>query len=266
MIYREAQATGRFANVVKCYWSIEQTAAKSAVPEPVFPDGCPEIVFNLADRFRRYYSTEDWETQARTLIAGQMSRNILIAPSGHTQLFGIRLHPYGANSILSIGLRSLKDHVVDGADVFGAAEAEMYERVAAASSFEARIAVFESMFLPMLYPNCIEIRRAVEAIDINAGAVRISRLARKLGWSERRLERRFSEYVGIAPKLYSRIARFQSLVRGLDAGRPLADAALSAGYYDQPHMNREFSEFAGLTPTEYINSRFPISEALISAE
>ena len=95
MQYRESPASARLLGHIKHFWSLEHSAQPEVEPEPVMPDGCIEIVFNFSDRFRRLYGDGVSATQPRTIIAGQMSRGIVIAPSGAVDLFGIRFHPAG---------------------------------------------------------------------------------------------------------------------------------------------------------------------------
>jgi transcriptional regulator GlxA family with amidase domain len=76
--------------------------------------------------------------------------------------------------------------------------------------------------------------------------------------SKSRLVSRFRDQVGVTPKVYSRLIRFRRACAMLDAGgASLADVAVAAGYYDQPHMNAEFRELAGLTPREFLAVRYP---------
>lgn len=121
------------------------------------------------------------------------------------------------------------------------------------------------------------------------GNIPISALATEVGWSRRHLTNRFVTQVGLPPKTVARILRFEELLRRLPDARPrmvrgfedqpvpkessdriprfeeprrlpnacrVADVAAACGYYDQAHMNRDFREFAGTTPSEYL-ARFP---------
>jgi transcriptional regulator GlxA family with amidase domain len=82
------------------------------------------------------------------------------------------------------------------------------------------------------------------------GRVTVDAMARAAGVSRQHLSREFRERIGIPPKLYSRLARFQSglVYAGSHAPVDWARAALDAGYADQCHMIAEFREFSGLTP------------------
>jgi AraC-like DNA-binding protein len=85
----------------------------------------------------------------------------------------------------------------------------------------------------------------------------IRALVAQSGYSHRRFIELFSQTVGLTPKLYSRVLRFQKALQlvatdqSIDHSIVWADLALAAGYSDQSHLNREFIEFAGITPEEY---------------
>jgi AraC-like DNA-binding protein len=79
--------------------------------------------------------------------------------------------------------------------------------------------------------------------------VRVETLARETGWSRRHLSATFAREVGLPPKVFARLARFERAVRLLRAGGDLADVAYACGYADQPHMNRDFRAFLGAPPS-----------------
>lgn len=82
------------------------------------------------------------------------------------------------------------------------------------------------------------------------GGLPVESLARDVGWSTRRLQRAFSAYVGLSPKRYSRIVRFEALCSMLRLQEHLhwADATEMLGYFDQPHLSNEVQSLAGMTP------------------
>ena len=93
----------------------------------------------------------------------------------------------------------------------------------------------------------------------------IAAVARLVGWSRKHLAGRVHDAVGVGPRSWRRLIRFQRLTQRLaGAGTPdWATLALDAGYCDQPHMIREFREFAGLTPGGYVARSLPAGGGLI---
>jgi AraC-like DNA-binding protein len=90
-----------------------------------------------------------------------------------------------------------------------------------------------------------------------AGKIRTRELAAQLGLSQRRFIQVFSNQVGVTPKVFGRVQRFQravELTRGGSAG-DWADIAAECGYFDQSHLIHEFQVLSGLSPTEFQRQR-----------
>ena len=94
---------------------------------------------------------------------------------------------------------------------------------------------------------------AVSAIARSKGNVALKGLQIELRLSERSFERKFKEYIGISPKLFSRICRFQASLKQLRNNdfSKLSDVAFENEYADQSHFIRAFKEFAGFSPFQY---------------
>jgi AraC-like DNA-binding protein len=101
-------------------------------------------------------------------------------------------------------------------------------------------------------------------IEAHAGAVSITALQQHTGWSKTRLTSTFEQQIGVTPKRYARIHRFRRALQLVHEGTlPLAQIALTAGYYDQPHFNAEFRALSGFSPTEFLAARrYPGSGSL----
>jgi len=84
------------------------------------------------------------------------------------------------------------------------------------------------------------------------GALSIGALADELECSHRYLIAEFRAYIGLPPKTVARILRFQRARRLMETGGRFGDIAYTCGYADQAHLNRDFRQFAGITPTEYV--------------
>lgn len=254
MNYAEQQPSGAARAFVRMYWQLSHE--RQSVPheaEPVLPDGCVEFIFHFDDRFVTYETPEKGELQPRSVVAGQLTSRMLIGPSGKTHIFGVRLRPEAGAAVLGCSMAELRDKIVDMRAVIGLREAEWFETLAAANTFEDRIARFE-----LLMSRCtlrevdLGLTASVRAIRDSGGTLAISRCSNYLGWSTRRLERAFNEHVGLTPKTFARIVRFQSFIGSAAAsGQTLLDSALAAGYFDQAHLIKDFRDLAGTTPTEY---------------
>ena len=252
-----------------CFWSIEDEPTESLLPELVLPDGCPEIVFNLSDRFEKIDSSGRSETQAAAIVSGQLRSNILIRRTGRVSLFGIRFQPFGAYEFLGIPLSELTDAVVPLDTVIGRRCVELEQKIGSAADFQTRVAAAERE-LASISPHTRApqiLQPMISEIQSSLGRKTVGDLRHAYGLSERQLQREFARRVGVSPKTFSRIVRFQNLVRRIErsADPNLLESALELGYYDQSHMIREFNEFAGKSPLFYFRETHRLSDLFTGA-
>ncbi len=229
MVYREASPGPALAPYVLLYWDLEGAAAG---PEWIFPDGHMEMIWHYRDPFHRA-GRGGWKRQPRSILAGQIEQPLCVAPDGAAGATGVRFRPFGARAFLPFPAHEARG-LVEALDSFLPTPElrEMEERIALASGFPARVALIESFLRSRLRPAAPPPH----------------------GVSPRQYRRRFLDAVGVGPKTFDRIQRFQRTLRALGGGAP-ADAALDAGYFDQAHMIRDFREFAGMTPGQYLRVR-----------
>jgi len=267
VLYREAKPSVQFSDVVERFWSVEYDGDGDAPVEPVLPDGCPEMVFNLADRFQRIPIYGDVETQSTAIVSGQIRSRVLIRPTGRVSLFGVRFRPHGANGFFGVAMSSLTDQIVPLETVVGGLSVELESRIAEVSTFEERVASIELALSARRANGDLSIAAGLtEMIGESGGQMSVRELVDCSGMGERRIERIFDKYVGLSPKVFSRIVRFRGVVRSIEAADSfgLLDTALSFGYYDQSHMIHEFGEFAGTSPLAYFEETHRLSELFTS--
>jgi AraC-like DNA-binding protein len=173
----------------------------------------------------------------------------------------VELTPFGAYQVLGRPLSELAGQVVALDDLFGAAGGELATRLREAPGWSARFDELESFLLgraaqaPVPSPA---IQWAWERMCDSHGQVRIDALAGEIGCSRRYLHAAFSEQIGLAPKAAARLLRFRNVCLALGS-QPArwADIALEAGYCDQSHLNRDFRELAGTTPSDFLARQIP---------
>jgi AraC-like DNA-binding protein len=130
------------------------------------------------------------------------------------------------------------------------------EQLAEAQNNNQRIAIVEQFLLSKLCyrkPDKL-ILTALQKIHYCKGNVKIKELADKLYISHDAFEKRFRKVVGTSPKQFSSIVRMKSIVDHKPHSQSLTEIAISAGYFDQPHFNKDFRLFTGQTPTDFFNS------------
>jgi AraC-like DNA-binding protein len=269
--YAEIEPSPALARVVKVFWSLRGTAPSHdegpVAADRILPDGCPEIVVNRADRFRRLLDDGSSHRQAEILLVGPLRRAIRIAPDGVVDLLGIRLRPGGLFALLGVPAHELVDVDVSLMEFAVPLVAEL-RAASARGSFAARVEGVERALLRQLEKRGRVARGGAltgHATRLAAGGrSTVEQLARTLNVNRRALERLFRVEVGLSPKLFLRIQRLQAVVGALEAGPPTAGWAQLAcehGYVDQPHLIRDFRLLAGATPRSYLAERTDLGAA-----
>lgn len=193
---------------------------------------------------------------------GGLSSTYTVVGVGETYgSIDLKLHPLGAYRLVGFPLSELAGACVSLEDVFGADGLRLATRLRELEDWDARFDLLERFLLERLAAGP-EVDPAVawawQRLQQTAGRVRIETLAAELGASRRYLARRFDEQVGLSPKKVARLLRFADARRRIEhTPSRWAQIACDAGYADQPHLNREFQQFAGTTPTDFAARLMP---------
>jgi AraC-like DNA-binding protein len=185
------------------------------------------------------------------LVAGLYDRPVFSGHDGEQAGVEVFLAPPAARRILGTPLGELTRRTEACQDVLGRAGHELAGRVADAPSHTARLDVLEGWLLGRLRdtePVRADVSRAWGRIVGTGGNVAMEAVRAELGCSRRHLATRFAEEVGLPPKAYARVVRFERAAALLAAGRAPADVAVTCGYSDQAHLGREVAALADTTP------------------
>ncbi len=240
-------------------WHTDGTT--SADRDRHFPHAMIELLVNVGgDRFELLEPTGAARFATTWLCGQQLGPTVCTQPRRHAVL-GIRLLPTGARALLGIPLAEITGLVVELEDVLGAVARVLVERCREAPTAAMRLRAAAAWLAERF-----RVARAVDPavawaaarIDAHAGTVPIERLRAETGFSKARLAVAFRDQIGVTPKRYARLVRFRHALGLIERGvGSLADVALAAGYYDQPHFNADVRELTGLTPRElgvYVSS------------
>jgi AraC-like DNA-binding protein len=248
MTYREIHPTGAASEFVECYWFLEHAGAETGSIQRVVPDGTPELIFNLGQPFDGF-SNGRWRTQPTCFLAGQITGPLLLRPNGPAKILGVRFLPQGAGRMLGSPMSETTDCIVPVQDL-APVLARSLDRALESTSVAGQMASIETAIQEYARINGKDDPLINEAVK----QIAVARGARDLGLSLRQLERRFLSVVGLSPKLFSRMRRFQSVFQAIERDSAnWADAAITCGYYDQAHLIRDFHEFSGEAPAALLS-------------
>lgn len=251
-----ARAPGaRLAPLVTRLWYIA-SPGPSGEPDIVCPDGTTEIVLHLGDPMRERTLAGD-VSQPRYLLVGQMDRPVTLVATGRAAMVGASFIAGALFHLLPTAQDAFAGRITDAAAVWPAWTARTAEQAASCAHPDAALDVFEAALCELLpsqwQARTDPIAHAVGMLRRSGGTRSIDELAVASQLGRRQFERRFRERVGLSPRLYGRIVRFQRALAGL--GRESgADIAARCGYADQAHLVREFRRFAGAVPSALVEA------------
>lgn len=192
---------------------------------------------------------------------GVWTRRFLIEYPARVRMVGVHFKPWGMSPFVDLPATELRDRWVPVDAVWQRSLDRIRDRVGGLESAAATLRVVEeelrSRFAEASWRGLDLVRRTGGLLETCHGAIQVGALAEAAGVSGNHLATQFKSHVGITPKRVARIYRFARLILSVDALRPADWSALApaAGYFDQAHLIREFKDFTGHTPTEYLALR-----------
>jgi AraC-like DNA-binding protein len=236
--------------------------------EKILPTGWLDLEINFGGAIQVYDAggTKAIATCVESWWVGVWSTYGTVEWPPNIQLFGIHFKPGGAYPFLKFPLSELHNQIVAGDAIWGAFVGELRERLYAAATIEARLALFEELLLARLgeEPYGLNtVRYAVREIGDHHGALSIKTLSEHLGISQNHLLTQFKRMVGISPKALARLYRLKHVLQSIDPMQSVDWAVIAnqANYYDQAHFSSDFRTFTGHSPTDYLRLRRSLRSA-----
>lgn len=241
--------------------------------ELALPTGGVQLLISLSTNRLQAFDVDD-PSRATSVggaaLQGPTDQPRLIDPADQREIIWVAFRPGGARPFFSVDSVDIRDRLVGLDDLWGPSGARLREELLGAANPDAALQLVERALLdhaarpPELDPA---VRAAVA--ELHRGAA-VGTVADRLGWTPRRLNRQFTAQIGLPPKRFSRVRRFQRLLHaatgapgdnaaissgaaaGGDAAEPdWARLAVDCGYYDQAHLINDFRALSGLTPGAY---------------
>jgi AraC-like DNA-binding protein len=244
---------------VERLWVAQTAGAAMRAREHLLPTGQMHLVFRVSGPPPRLYRDADdatGQTLASAVVGGARSGFYVKETGAPSVSIGAQLAPAAAQMLFGISAAELAERHTALADLWGAHAQAALDRLSAANDPRQQLALLETLLAARL-PRARGLHPAVaQALHELRQSRRIDELVRASRYSHRGFIALFRQAVGLSPKRYARVLRFQKLLAALrsSAEASLGDLALATGYSDQAHMNREFREFAGVTPSQYRRS------------
>jgi AraC-like DNA-binding protein len=257
MLYLTHVPARPLRDCIEYLWLISD--APSHGKELIVPSGTLELAINIReDRIRVFdpHGLDKMRCFSGIVLSGAYGRPFEIDTAEHGLMMGVHFRPGGAFPFLGANVGELAATHVDADALWGRWASLLRERLCSASSPTERFGILEDALSAL--------RRTDRRPDVQfavrnfaSGGLDVRGVVRELGLSHRRFVEVFTREVGMTPKLFSRVLRFQRVLTAASTSPTPEWARLGgdAGYFDQPHLVRDFSEFCGMPPREYLRAR-----------
>lgn len=231
--------------------------------ERVLPDGTCHLMVNLRDEPRSLFDRERPERTTdfrRAWVSGAHTNFLVIDARRGSSLLGAQFKPGGLAPFLPAPVTELRDQVLELDTLLGLIVRDLRDALLEAPTPAGKFRIFERFLLAQArgrMERSPAVGHALRRFLATPHLLTVDAVADELGISHKHLITRFTAEVGLTPKRFCRIRRFQQVLAriGRQATVDWADLACACGYYDQAHFIQEFREFSGLNPTAYLRQR-----------
>ncbi len=256
MNYQQIQPPNYLREYIRYFWVLESNCIQ-ADPKTfrTIADGCPGIVFQQSEKSA--FFDQHKNQLPGIFLYGQTTQSREISTVGTFRTIGIYFYPHALKSVFKLDADELTNSCLDLNELAGKQGFSLSEQLLTLSDAVDQISVLSAYLEALVRKNSssgdLLTPYALSQIVESNGRISLKKVQEELQISERSFERRFKQTVGIPPKLFARICRFQASLQQLrnHQYQKLSDIAFENDYADQSHFIRSFKEFAGFSPYHY---------------
>jgi len=237
----------------------------------LFSDGTTGLVFSQQNKLALNQNNNVLERLPNSFLYGQITEFKDIFLSNETMLVIVVFQPAGINKLLGLPANDLRDSIVSAEDIFGKKGLMMEKKMAEKCTIQEKLFFLNSFFSSLLsrkdYRNGSLVPASLDFIFKNRGLTTLPQLVKFTGYTERHIERKFLESIGIAPKRFINIVKLHSFLKHLNnntGDANLTQIAYEAGYTDQSHLIKEFKKHTGMTPKLYRDKAAKLAVNLVA--
>lgn len=243
MKHREIKPCPELAPFIHSFWELKGEENDEQW-ERNFPDGCPGLVINLGDTCITDSGAVPMD-HGKTYVVGAMTTFKDSFINSGTHLLGVCIKPATFSNLYNYAPQV---EITNSTVQFDKAHAFDFDKI-----IKDPFKYLHQFFTDSIRSKNMPLQPVIEDIHHSNGQLGIYEIAKRNHTTVRQLERNFKIHVGLTPKEYSNIVRFQhalSVIKRSAGGRSLSDIAFDCGFYDHSHLTSEIKRNTGLVPSQ----------------
>lgn len=243
---------------IKYYWVLKTDEIEPLAVQTI-PSGCVHLVFHRGNNL----NIQSKGLQPKNFIRGQFSTHGSLISEGNIDMIAIIFHPQGLNPFMRCRMSDLYNHYINVEDLEDIELNHLKCSLSSERNVQACIQWIELFFMKRLTEVDLNFKRIENSIRqiIHHPIIDMNTLAESSCLGYRQFKRVFTEQIGMSPKEYHRVVRFQRALYILQNSPAveIADLAYACGFYDPSHLVKDFRIFASSSPTQYLSTHAPYS-------
>jgi AraC-like DNA-binding protein len=253
-------------SLIKYFW-VMRSEIPVSVSYKLLPVTNIDIVLNFSTEMK--YISGNTETAApHYSLTGIKKRYRIVNQTGRLNLFGISFYPTGLYPFLQRPLDEYFDQSVDLTRIIPEFKTKVEYGFNPECDISTQIARLENLFTNFINPQLLLDKEKIEIFKTfqkSIGKLTVDEYCHTYGLNPRKLQRVFRKYIGMTPKSFKRINRFQGVIRSLVNNPPkdLTSIAFDHAFYDQSHFINDFKSFSGSSPSNFLSEKKSMKQNLI---
>lgn len=231
--------------------------------ERLVPTGNAFIIFELDGFVRKVFDNKTLakkNTYSKVWVSGLHKNYLSISAHEQSAMFVVQFNATGAYPFLHTPMENLAEEVVDATTVLGDDILKLRDDLLSSNSTEKKFACVEKWLIRRLKPELAApkgLQNIVGQLQ-QAPVANMSDIISNFSHSQKHLIDLFKKHIGLTPKYYQRILRFNELLQRIQKKEKISwtEIAYSCGYSDQSHFIKEFKHFSGFNPKEFIDNAY----------
>lgn len=266
MKFKKIKPSRPLQDWVKSFWVFEDLNPARITSQRVIPFGSFEWIFSLGSPSTQRFEGGLTYEQPRMFLTGQFTQPVFITPTGHFKVIGVSFYPWAGSFIAGDSAKLFTNATIDFTLIDNRNANALYHKICEVSENEA-VKIIESYLLKKKDAapfSDLSLMPIIKSIQNNPVGFKIRFWRDELGYSIRRLEQKFKDEIGLSAGVFVKKIRVHKMMQKLQSPltTSLTDLSLECGFYDQSHAIRDFKQFIGLSPRQYLQEQYPMRDSV----